>query len=145
MSKVSKTARASAGMVVREVKVIPNEVYIKNLRIDLESGLYVAQEGARALLRAYDTAIANSVEQVLATNSEREQRLALEKSNLALDAELKAALSQIETLTQDLEISARNAAELKERIRDLELAAEEAAYDEYSNDETTKKEGDFIG
>jgi len=56
MSKESKTARASlkAGQVKTEVKVISDEQYIKNLRSDLENGLYVAQEGARALLRSYD-------------------------------------------------------------------------------------------
>lgn len=139
MSKTSKTARASMGVVVKEKKVIPDEVYIKNLRIDLESGLYVAQEGARALLRAYDTALANSAEQVLATNTERErangaeealtnkvlENEALYKSNLALDAELKAALSQIETLTKELDAPV----EVIEGAVDWEL----------------KKEGDFIG
>lgn len=81
MSKVSKTARASAGVVVKETKVISDETYIKSLRNDLESGLYVAQEGARALLRAYDT---------------------LYKNNQALDAELQAALKQVAELQAEL-------------------------------------------
>lgn len=54
MSKASKTARASmvTGPVTKAV--ISDEVYVKNLRYDLANGLYVAQEGARALLRTYD-------------------------------------------------------------------------------------------
>lgn len=58
MSKVSKTARASMAQTVGEKKVISDEVYVKNLRNDVASGLYVAQEGAKALLRAYDAALA---------------------------------------------------------------------------------------
>ncbi len=54
----SKTARASAVKEVREKKVIPDEVYIKNLRTDIASGLYPQAEGAKALLRAYDALIA---------------------------------------------------------------------------------------
>ena len=57
MSKTSKTARAS--MVIGPVgkTVISDEVYVKNLRNDVGSGLYVAQEGAKALLRSYDAAL----------------------------------------------------------------------------------------
>lgn len=58
MSKVSKTARASMAQTVGTKAVIPDEVYVKNLRNDVASGLYVAQEGAKALLREYDKALA---------------------------------------------------------------------------------------
>lgn len=58
MSKVSKTARASAVQTVGQKVVITDETYLKNLRYDLANGLYVAQEGARALLRLYDVALA---------------------------------------------------------------------------------------
>ena len=60
MSKESKTARASmsAGQAKTEKKVISDEQYIKNLRYDTENGLYVAQEGAKALLREYDKLLA---------------------------------------------------------------------------------------
>lgn len=60
MSKESKTARASmnAGQNKAEKKVISDEQYVKNLRYDVENGLYVAQEGAKALLRSYDGVLA---------------------------------------------------------------------------------------
>ena len=58
MSKVSKTARASAVQTVGQKVVITDETYLKNMRYDLANGLYVAQEGARALLRLYDVALA---------------------------------------------------------------------------------------
>jgi hypothetical protein len=54
MSKVSKTARASAGVQVKEKKVIPDADLIKNLRNEVASGLYPTIQGSHALLRAYD-------------------------------------------------------------------------------------------
>lgn len=109
MSKVSKTARASAGVAVKEKTVISDEVYIKNLRIDLESGLYVAQEGARALLRAYDESLA-AEKRLTETLAGSESALcnkvieneALYKNNQALDAELQAALKQVTELQAEL-------------------------------------------
>lgn len=103
MSKVSKTARASmgSGLVIKEKKVIPDEVYIKNLRIDLDSGLYVAQEGARALLRAYDSLLNDvSLKEALANKAIENE--ALYKNNQALDAELQAALKQVAELQAEL-------------------------------------------
>lgn len=58
MSKVSKTARASMAQTVGEKKVIPDDVYIKNLRYDVNNNIHATQEGAKALLRAYDLALA---------------------------------------------------------------------------------------
>ena len=58
MGKISKTARAAMKAVEagqqKKKEIIPDEEYIRLLRIDLTSGLYVSQEGARALLREYD-------------------------------------------------------------------------------------------
>lgn len=53
----SKTARASMVQTVGEKKVIPDEVYIRNLRYDVNNGIHATQEGAKALLRAYDAAL----------------------------------------------------------------------------------------
>ena len=58
MSKVSKTARASMAQTVGTKAIIPDEVYIKNLRYDVSNGIHATQEGAKALLRAYDAALA---------------------------------------------------------------------------------------
>jgi hypothetical protein len=71
MSKESKTARASAVTAKVEKKVISDEQYIKNLRNDLDAKLYVSQEGARALLGAYDKLLdyTRSVEQRNLDNS----------------------------------------------------------------------------
>lgn len=149
MSKVSKTARASAGVIVKEKQVIPDEVYIKNLRIDLKSGLYVAQEGARALLRAFDAALVHIVE--LTNKNETTEfevadkiieNEALYKSNLALDAELKAALFQIEMPTQDLEAARASIANYRADFEDSDEAAEEVGA---AIEEMVKKEGDFVG
>lgn len=113
MSKTSKTARASAVADRFEKKVIPDEVYIKNLRNDLDSGLYVAQEGARALLRAYDQALGwvneandklGGAEKTLANKVIENE--ALYKNNQALTAELQAALSQVSKLSEELEYGA---------------------------------------
>ena len=94
----SKTARASmvTGPVTKTV--IPDEVYIKNLRNDVASGLYVAQEGAKALLRAYDklqaefdTLLKNSTEQVVATAEVTTQLEASKARIVELEAEIAAA------------------------------------------------------
>lgn len=101
MSKVSKTARASAGMMHTEKKVIPDEVYIKNLRNDLDSGLYVAQEGARTLLRAYDAALAKLTEMTDSLKIAAAENHAIQESEQALKAqvaELEAEITQIKSV-----------------------------------------------
>ena len=54
MSKESKTARASAVKEVGTKIVISDTELIRQLRISLAQGLHVTQQGAAALLRAYD-------------------------------------------------------------------------------------------
>lgn len=56
--KISKTARASAGMQATKKIVIPDDELIKNLRNEVASGLYPTSQGSHALLRAYDAALA---------------------------------------------------------------------------------------
>ncbi len=62
----SKTARAARkaveGSIITKKEVISDEEYLRQLRIDLSSGIYVSQEGARALLRLYDVALARIAE-----------------------------------------------------------------------------------
>lgn len=57
MSKLSKTARASMAQTVGEKKVISDSDYIKNLRYDVNNNIHATQEGAKALLRAYDASL----------------------------------------------------------------------------------------
>jgi hypothetical protein len=56
MSKESKTARASmaAGQAKVEKKVLSDADLIKNLRLEVSSGLYPTIQGSHALLREYD-------------------------------------------------------------------------------------------
>lgn len=112
MSKVSKTARASMAQTVGTKAVISDEVYIKNLRNDVNSGLYVAQEGAKALLRAYDASLntigelnehVNNLE-ADATNSERLIK-DLIANNEKLKAEIGAAQAIFGNTTKSTEYS----------------------------------------
>ena len=75
MSKVSKTARASAVQTAGQKTIITDDVYIKNLRNDVASGLHVVQEGAKALLRAHDVALAE-IQQLIEKLSGAEAALA---------------------------------------------------------------------
>jgi hypothetical protein len=60
VSKVSKTAKASTVTAPKETATITDEQYVKNLRDDLAQHIHVTQEGARALLRSYDAAVAEN-------------------------------------------------------------------------------------
>jgi len=73
----SKTARASmnAGANVKEKKVISDEEYISNLRYDVSNGIHATQEGAKALLRAYDAMLAeNAALKTQIANTQQEQK-----------------------------------------------------------------------
>jgi hypothetical protein len=54
----SKTAKASKVVEKLEKKVIPDTELIRLLRIDRASGLYPTTQGTDALLRAYDSSLA---------------------------------------------------------------------------------------
>lgn len=62
MSKVSKTARASAVQTTTKASVIPDAELIRLLRIDRGAKLYPTVQGADALLRAFDEALLRIVE-----------------------------------------------------------------------------------
>ena len=98
MSKLSKTARASMAQTVGQKVVISDETYVKNLRDDLANKRYVAQEGARALLRAHDVALTtigelNEQVNLLQIDSKSQENLIkdLIASNDKLKAEIAAA------------------------------------------------------
>lgn len=80
-----KAAAAAAAMNQGSKKVISDEKYIENLRYDLANGLYVAQEGARALLRQFDLF--------------QEKLKQATFDNVDLQTKLGEALIQIERLT----------------------------------------------
>lgn len=107
MSKVSKTARASMAQTVGQKVVIPDEVYIKNLRYDVNNGIHATQEGAKALLRGYDAqfetikTLAEATKGLLKRAEDAETRA----------AELEAEITKIkETLSgpSATEVEARN-------------------------------------
>lgn len=114
MSKVSKTARASAVSSVGEKKVISDEVYIKNLRNDVASGIYVSQEGAKALLRAYDAALVTINELNVQVNGVVEQDEVLKETIAVLSAENEVLKAEIDKIKDALsgpsatEVEAKN-------------------------------------
>jgi hypothetical protein len=55
MAKLSKTARASMGKVVKEKHVETPEESLRQLRLDLAAGLYVPAHRIKMLLDLYDT------------------------------------------------------------------------------------------
>lgn len=88
-----KAAAAAAAMNQGNKKVITDEQYIKNLRNDLASGLYVTQEGARALLRRFDQCV---------------------QDNVDLQVKLGEELIKNERLTRELEVALNANKELAE-------------------------------
>ncbi len=55
MAEMSKTARASMGKVEKKEKVVETpEESIRQLRLNLDAGLYVTPDRIRVLLTAYD-------------------------------------------------------------------------------------------
>lgn len=91
----SKTARASMVKTVSEKIVISDEEHIKNLRNDIASALHVTQEGAKALLRAYDRALVTINELNIQDAALAEQTEATRVVNVSL-------IGQIEKLENEL-------------------------------------------
>ncbi|HXQ38141.1 MAG TPA: hypothetical protein VN843_29320 [Anaerolineales bacterium] len=108
----SKTARASMVQTVGEKKVISDEVYVKNLRYDVNNGIHATQEGAKALLRAYDALLPVNDELVAVRAENANLRVALVKANDAFEG-----LSQTTNASASLlEVANARVAELEAEI-----------------------------
>jgi hypothetical protein len=93
----SKTARASMVQTVGEKKVISDADYIKNLRYDVNNGIHATQEGAKALLRAYDALLPVNDELVTAKAENSKLRGELLKANSCV-VELVAEIAKIKEM-----------------------------------------------
>jgi len=114
----SKTAQKAmnAGAGVKERKVISDEDYIKALRYDVGNGIHATQEGAKALLRAYDAALVE---------------IEASKDRAEYDEEHVATLeAQIEDQKRDIESLEREVEDAKAEAGDAEsnaISADEEA------------------
>lgn len=131
MSKESKTgkkaAQAAAAMAQKDKKVITDEKYIEELRYSLANGLYVAQEGARALLREYDKLLVfyKGLEENLLDR--HNQLIKVEAERVAQVAGLNAEIAKLE---QDL-LDVSSANDALTQHRDEAIAQSKRAFDHF--------------
>lgn len=97
-----KAAQAAAAMNQSAKKVISDEQYVKNLRDDLANARYVAQEGARALLRVYDVAVSELALAIKANEGLAERNADLTTN---LDASRARVLELEAAQTQNAELA----------------------------------------